>query len=361
MLKKWMSLFFLPFVLVCFSFPGYSSESKSFEWGAPKSKWSSLRRLKERWAFSLLQECLRSKVEKEFVDQGVQYELQSEDGILPCYFAGSFFGGGKTKIAILEKIKEKKDIEISEEFSFLKDLWKKWLEKQKKSERFPDWVKDFSFPSYFSYSDFIDRSEEILADLQLEDLMTAFYVQDSLQIDARLETSPPHIFKEELAARDSLIPSIKKGWEPSGAGARGGEPKSEEARRFFELPVSDEEKILIRKIITNMADKNVVQLLLEKKSMERKGDRIHPVHPMRFAGIVLTDPHLKRCMKMITKSTFKWNGFLDGYEKRMKEEARSGTLICYASGLADLLEVDRSVIIGYLNQGNYGGLIKHFL
>ena len=115
----------------------------------------------------------------------------------------------------------------------------------------------------------------------------------------------------------------KKGWEPSGDSIRIGEPKSEEAKRFFELPVSEEEKMLIRKIITNMADKNVVQLLLEKKSMERKGDRIHPVHPMRFAGIVLTDPNLKRCMKAITKSTFKWNGFLDGYEKRMKEEARA--------------------------------------
>jgi hypothetical protein len=66
-------------------------------------------------------------------------------------------------------------------------------------------------------------------------------------------------------------------------------------------------------------------------------------------------------MKAVSKSTFKWNGFLDGYEKRLREEKRAGTLDCYVAGLADLLEVDRSVIQRYINQENYGGLIKHFL
>ena len=64
MLKNWKSLSFLLVVLVCFSFQGHSLELKSFEWGPPKSEKNSLRYLKERWAFSLLQECLRSKVEK---------------------------------------------------------------------------------------------------------------------------------------------------------------------------------------------------------------------------------------------------------------------------------------------------------
>ncbi len=352
---------FLPLVLICSSFEGQSVDSNSFEWGTSKSELNSLKKLKERWAFSLLQECIRSKVENEFIDLGIPYEIQVEEGLLPCHFNGFFLAEEKNKIAILEKIKEGKNVDFSEEFSVVKNLWKKWIQKEKKTSFYPQWINEFSFSPYYSYFEFIGFSEEILQDLQLEDLMVVFSGKKESPIENFLETNSSYSFRKDLASHSSGLSSDKKGWEPTADSIKIGEPKSEESKRFFDLPVTEEEKSIIRKIITTMADKNVIQLLLEKKSMERKGDKIQPVHPLRFAGIVLTDPNLKRCMKLITKSTFKWNGFLDGYEKRMKEEARAGTLMCYAAGLADLLEVDRFVIMSYLNQGNYGGLIKHFL
>ena len=95
--------------------------------------------------------------------------------------------------------------------------------------------------------------------------------------------------------------------------------------------------------------------------MERRGDQIHHVHPMRFIGFILGDSQLRRCMKSIHKNSFKWNGFIEGYEKRMKEEYKAGNLNRFVPGLADYLDVDRNEIQYYISHKNYEGLVKHFL
>ena len=120
----------------------------------------------------------------------------------------------KSKIAIIEKIKKKKDVDISEEFGALKDLWKKWIEKQK-TEYYPEWVKEFSFPSHFSYAEFIDRSEEILCDLQLEDLMITFQEQKAAARRRVFRNKLHRTFLEKsllLKAFRCLL--IKKGGNP---------------------------------------------------------------------------------------------------------------------------------------------------
>ncbi len=352
MFKKLMCWFLLPMVWV--SLHGHSLEWSSFEWGKSKSEWSSSKDLRDRWVNSLLQECMRSKLEKEFIALGIQYELQSEDGWLPCHLSGSFLGDAKSKVETLEQAKLGNILDFSSELEISQASWRQWIQEQNKAEIPTEWSRDPPFESSFSYVQFLDRSERILQDICLVDLIIAFHAIETV------EMGKSTLAREGLAAHSSYIPG-KKGWEPSPGIARGGEPKSEEAMLFFNLPLSDEDKITIRQIVTTMADKNVIQLLLEKRSMEKKGDKIQPVHPLRFAGYVLTDPMLKRCMKAVSKSTFKWKGFIDGYEKRIKEERRAGTLDCYVPGLADLLEVDRSVVQRYINQENYGGLIKHFL
>ncbi len=150
------------------------------------------------------------------------------------------------------------------------------------------------------------------------------------------------------------------GWEPPPENRQGGEPKSEESKIYFDLRLTDDDKVIIRKIVTTLAEKNVLQLLLDKDKMEDLGQKIRPVHPMRFIGFVLGDPNLRRCLKTISKSMFKWDGFLEGYEERMREESRNDNLNRYVPGLADYLEVDRGVIQSYIHQGNYEKMIKYF-
>lgn len=126
---------------------------------------------------------------------------------------------------------------------------------------------------------------------------------------------------------------------------------------YDNLPISNEEKQKIAKILTTMADNNVFQLLFEKKYLERLGQEVHHVHPVRFLGTVFIDPNLVKCMHSIHSSGFKWGGFMDGFAERLKGEIKAGNVNHYIPGLAEKLNVRASDIQAYINTKDIEGLV----
>ncbi|QZA59401.1 hypothetical protein [Candidatus Rhabdochlamydia porcellionis] len=89
---------------------------------------------------------------------------------------------------------------------------------------------------------------------------------------------------------------------------------------FYQLPLLEEDKKNIRIIIKTMAEKGLVKLLLERRYLEKKGDQVNYIHPLRFIGYIFSDEKLKNCMRQIKTSRFKWNEFIKGFSRRMDEE-----------------------------------------
>ena len=123
------------------------------------------------------------------------------------------------------------------------------------------------------------------------------------------------------------------------------------------LPITGEEKRKIAEILTIMADNNVFQLLFQRKHLERLGREIHHVHPMRFMGTVFSDQRLVHCMRCIRRSSFKWEGFMDGFVDRIKQEAREGNVNPYVPGLANALHLNAQAIQAYVDRRDFEGLI----
>lgn len=130
---------------------------------------------------------------------------------------------------------------------------------------------------------------------------------------------------------------------------------------FYQLPLHDNERELIHKIISTMAKDNVIKLGLKRKSMERKGKKIRQVHPLRFLGQVFSDRYLHQCMREIRTSHFKWNGFIDGMRDRIEEESARGNLLPYVPGFSQLLQVDEKKVAHYIERHDWEGLVKHLL
>jgi hypothetical protein len=139
------------------------------------------------------------------------------------------------------------------------------------------------------------------------------------------------------------------------------DPSLANAQLFYQLPISDGDKELIYKIIDTMAKDNVIKLGLKRKSMERKGKKIRHVHPLRFLGHIFADRHLKHCMREISRSSFKWNGFIDGLKDRIKEEAARNNLMQYVHGFAQQVNGDEQKIARYLENRDWEGLVRCLL
>jgi hypothetical protein len=154
------------------------------------------------------------------------------------------------------------------------------------------------------------------------------------------------------------VPALQ-GWGDSDEDADS--PKSPAAKPFFDLPIAIEDKINIRQLMSSMADKNLVQLFLDKKSMEKLGDKIRRVHPLRFMGFILSDSSLKKYLTVIANDSIKWDNFIGGFEERMKKEAKAGNLDVYGPGFAELLQTDSNLVQDYLKKKNYVGLVKKLM
>jgi hypothetical protein len=136
---------------------------------------------------------------------------------------------------------------------------------------------------------------------------------------------------------------------------------SEPAISFYQLPLNSNEERIIRYIISTMAEKNVFQLAFEKFSMEKKGKKINQVHPLRFIGFILSDPDLNNDLRTIKKSSFKWDAFISGFARKMREETSKNNVAPYIPEFAALVNADPKEIEYYLHKKDYEGLVKYLL
>lgn len=130
---------------------------------------------------------------------------------------------------------------------------------------------------------------------------------------------------------------------------------------FYQLPLNEKERRIIRSIFTTMAEKNIFELALVKRSMEKKGKKVTHVHPMRFVGYIFSNHQLRGCMKKIVKSSFKWDAFVDGFSKRMKEEHANNNLHRHIPGFCQEVGADPHAVARFIDKKDWEGLVKSLL
>ncbi|MBF5060242.1 hypothetical protein [Candidatus Neptunochlamydia vexilliferae] len=133
---------------------------------------------------------------------------------------------------------------------------------------------------------------------------------------------------------------------------------------FYNLSLTPSDQSNISKIIKAMGDLGWVGLLKEKRAMEKIGDKVVHVHPLRFLSYIVTNPSLKKRLPKIMKDVFKRKGFLNGYGKRvgfsqrMTHELHRGNMMQYVPGFARSIGVSQGLIMHYLDNHDWEGLVR---
>ena len=79
---------------------------------------------------------------------------------------------------------------------------------------------------------------------------------------------------------------------------------------YNRLECSKRDEDVIYVIISNMAERSKLWLLLNQVEFYRMGDSIAHVHPLKFLEIIFKDAYLTNCMIEIFQDYFKRNGFM---------------------------------------------------
>ncbi len=127
------------------------------------------------------------------------------------------------------------------------------------------------------------------------------------------------------------------------------------------LPISKDDAETIWKIIDTVANNNPIKLAFKKNDLERKGQKVNHVHPLKFLGTIFSDPHLKACMTEIEDSYFKWNGFIGGLAGRMNEEYTRNNLLPYIQGFCQAVKANPEKVREYVLKRDWEGLVRYLL
>ena len=337
--------------------------------------------IKKRWTMILAENIGKQRLEELVKDAFINYEVYTDD----LHFSPSF-----VSIQLSYQLKEEQSIIV-----YLEEQFKTLLTELIMHEEFVDarslslgFVQDLlkddkTEDEYFTYcsleneyledhpavpfNEFLEASSEIIRHIRPDEVTSALfsYFEPRNKI---LETiSPSDLEEDEEDILSSSLLDMLWGSENKNArgftvlkrGLMGQDGASIE--QYNQLRLSDSDKKYIKKIITTMAENNVFQLLLDKKSLEKKGKQIRPVHPLRFLGFICADHHLRKCLHSISKNHFKWSSFVDGFKDRMKEESKKGQLLPYVPGFSSQINANPALVEDFINRGDYEGLMKHFI
>lgn len=156
-------------------------------------------------------------------------------------------------------------------------------------------------------------------------------------------------FAEEVEEKAASLPTVEE------------EKKDPDIEAFYSLPISMLDRQNIGRLLTIMAENSVFKLLFEKKRLERIGHDINHVHPIRFIATLFSDFRLVTCLQRIKQSTFKWDGFVDGFSERLRQEVRAKNVNRFVPGMAKILNVNAADVQAYINYDDFEGLMNYLI
>jgi len=130
---------------------------------------------------------------------------------------------------------------------------------------------------------------------------------------------------------------------------------------FYDLRLTESDQKNIEKLIKKLADTGLLSLLLNKREMEKLGDKVRPVHPLRFIGFILSRHDLKKRLPKIRDSHFKWKNFIGGFSERMDIESKKDNIYPHVAGFSHLTGISESRVRSYLDRSDWEGFVVSFM
>jgi hypothetical protein len=139
--------------------------------------------------------------------------------------------------------------------------------------------------------------------------------------------------------------------------------RKKDSGRNYSAPVSKSEKKDITYIVTTLARDSLVSVGLATSSLNKAGDRINNVHPLKFLMTIFADEELKACAHGIRdRGGFIWQGFLDGVIKGSSEEtAKKNMKVEFIEDFAKKVKIDPALIIEPIQQSRWKDFVNLLL
>lgn len=134
--------------------------------------------------------------------------------------------------------------------------------------------------------------------------------------------------------------------------------KSTSKPRNYHTSVTKEEKKNIAYLVTNLGNKSLVAILGMKSSLEKAGDRVNHVHPLRFLMCIFTDNELKAGFANVRNRSTLWKDFFGGLRDSLEEESLRGNVQpSFVQHFASKVGIDPNLIMGLIEERRWADFV----
>ncbi len=130
---------------------------------------------------------------------------------------------------------------------------------------------------------------------------------------------------------------------------------------FYSLTLSESDRKKTFELIHSLGTKEWYSLLWNKSHMEKIGDEVDKIHPVRFAGYIFANPELKSCMRSIREFSLKWNRFKNGFSGKMESNYSRRNVLPYLPGFCIETGADYEEVLRLVHARKWEGLLDYLI
>ncbi len=134
-------------------------------------------------------------------------------------------------------------------------------------------------------------------------------------------------------------------------------PKPKQNLSYKELVCDEKDKTTIATIISWMAEHGKLWLLAHKGELNRMGDDIDHVHPLKFLETIFSNSYLKDCMFEIWDDYFKRNGFMDGLRGSLDAKVATKELHKYLPEFSKAIKIHQDKLAPFLDNRSWDDFV----
>ncbi len=113
-----------------------------------------------------------------------------------------------------------------------------------------------------------------------------------------------------------------------------------ESEKVFFINISEKEGKIIEEIIVTMGESSIISISFKSSKLKKLCRELTKVRPLHFLGYIFTNDKLKKHIKAISTSSFKWNALISAITPILNREANSHELYEELACFAIMLKVE---------------------
>lgn len=135
-------------------------------------------------------------------------------------------------------------------------------------------------------------------------------------------------------------------------------PSSNNSVRNYYAAVKGKEKDDMTYILRSLSNYSLIRIAANRSSIEKAGDRLDHIHPLRFLITVFTDEELKVYIRNMYDRSLVWKEFMHWVNDTFSREADSNNLSFeYLQDISLHTKVDPNILLPYVQKRQWSDLI----